>query len=759
MAKAKKKDIPPKEAQTDDEHSTLIKYVNDSDDATQTSRTLSEKARDYYDSKQWTAEEVSKLKAQKQAATVINRCKPKMDSLMGMEKAAKTTAKAFPRTPKHEKGAEAATESIRFVLQDNAFDQIRSAVWENILIEGTGGGEVIVEPRDDGFRVTINHIMWDRLVYDPHCRTKDFNRRSCRYLGQVVWMDYDEALEMYPEAKDVLEVMQDGSQTYDDKPRWMDTTRKRVKIVELYYKKDGDVWYACFTRGGYCEKPKISPYKNEEGETEWPYEFASAFVDREGGRYGAMLQLLDVQDELNKRRSKALHLMSVRQIRLEKGAVDDVNKVRQELAKPDGVIETTPGMEFEVLKTGDMAAAQFNLLTEAKMEIDNVGANAATQGKDKTVQSGVALRARQQAGQTEIGPIFDVLKYWQLRVFRKVWNRVKQYWKEEKWIRVTDDEHNLRWVGLNKPITRGEMLLQQAQEAGAPPEILAQIQQKIQQDPMMKEVVDTHNDVAELDVDIVLSDVPDVLTAQIEDFQVLGEMVKSGFQMPPIAVIEASPLSNKDKLIKMMKEESPPSPKIQQAMQQMQEQLKTTGEAAQKLQQENQALKLDTTTEQQKLQADAQAEAGRAALKKQQLDAEYALKRDLQDRDSSLARAKALDDFNLKRDMMVKEHELNKEMMSEKNGMERSKMEFDQKCRSEDQAQKVETEVAPQVIKMLDSGFTEALKALGDLVSENMKLSRELIATMQKDKVVKITSVKRGSDGRLEGGTGVSTLQ
>jgi len=51
---------------------------------------------------------------------------------------------------------------------------------------------------------------------------------------------------------------------------------------------------------------------NEEKETEHAYEFASAFVDRDGGRYGAARQLLDVQDEINKRRSKALHLMSVR---------------------------------------------------------------------------------------------------------------------------------------------------------------------------------------------------------------------------------------------------------------------------------------------------------------------------------------------------------------------------------------------------------------------------------------------------------------
>ena len=64
---------------------------------------------------------------------------------------------------------------------------------------------------------------------------------------------------------------------------------------------------------------------------------------------------------------------------------------------------------------------------------------------------------------------------------------------------------------------------------------------------MMQEVVNTENDIATLDVDIIIDEVPDTITTQIEDFQVLGEMVKSGFQMPPEAVILASPLSNKER--------------------------------------------------------------------------------------------------------------------------------------------------------------------------------------------------------------------
>src|SRR5262245_1465929 len=174
-----------KAAVTDDEHSQLITWVNESDDTTEDTRILAEKSRNYYDSIQWTDAEVEKLKKQKQSPTVINRIKPKIDMLMGTERANRTTVKAMPRTPKETQGAQAATESVRFVLQDNNFSRGRSDVWENLTIEGTGGFEVNVIPKQSSFKVTIKHIMWDRIIYDPHSRRKNFS--DARYLGQVVW--------------------------------------------------------------------------------------------------------------------------------------------------------------------------------------------------------------------------------------------------------------------------------------------------------------------------------------------------------------------------------------------------------------------------------------------------------------------------------------------------------------------------------------------------------------------------------------------
>jgi len=623
----------------DDDFGELIEWVNDAEDATVDARTTSEKCRDFYDSKQWSDSEARALKRRKQAPIVINRIKPKVDGLMGMERANRTTAKAYPRTPQHEKASTAASEAIRYVLDNNFWRQIRSAAWDNMLVEGTGGCEVIVKDQKDGFRITINHIMWDRIIYDPHSRRKDFS--DARYLGQVVWLDYDIALDRFPDGEDVLETMFNGSDTYDDKPSWMDTQRKRVKIVEMYYLRDGDWHYACFTRGGYLKQPKISPYKNEEGETEHPYEFGSLFIDREGNRYGAVLQVLDIQEEINKRRSKALHLISVRQVRWERGAVEDINKTREELARPDGVVETTPGMEFEVLKTGDMAAAQFKLLEESKMEMDAVSFNAAAQGKEDKAMSGVALRSRELAAQTELAPMFDQLKHMDVRVYRKVWNRIKQYWKEEKWIRVTDDPGNLRWVGLNAPITKGQLMLERAQEEGMDPQRLQMLQQQIAQDPMAQEVVNTQNDVAELDVDIVIDDAPDSVTVQEQEFTMLGEMVKSGIPIPPKAIVKASSLKDKDQILKDMEQ-----------MQVDPEQVKKMQQEAQKLAQENQQLKANQQVEFAKIQADVASERAKLQMDRERMEAEVAMERERLATEIQLERAKAENEIMLEREKL-----------------------------------------------------------------------------------------------------------
>jgi hypothetical protein len=559
----------------------LVSYFEDAESASTESRELSERDRRYYDNfndSQWTEEEKVALRKRKQPVTTSNRIKPKINYLLGEEAKRRSLPRAYPRTPKDEDSAHAATDGLRFVIDENRYENIRSAVFKHMCIEGYSGVEIRAEQMpmtaptvQPDFKICIYPLKWDRIFYDQHSREPDFS--DAKYLGQVIWMDQEDANEEYPDSQTVFAQTwaNDGglSNTYDDAPRirWTDAKRKRIRIAEVWH-KEGGVWYHCvYTKGGIISEQE-SPYRDEHGNSMPGIRLQSCFVDQDGNRYGVARDWISIQDEINKRRSKALHLLNVRQTRGEKGAVEDVRKAKQELAKPDGHVETVPGLQFEVLPTGDMAQAHFNLLAEAKGEIDSLGVNAQMAGSDPRNMSGRALMKREESGMSELGPVFDMLNMFDHAVYRHLWCMIRQFWTAEKWIRVTDDENVPRFVGLNQPVTLGQQLLEEAQAQGH--EITPQMVAQAKFDPRMQQIVDVKNNVAQMDVDIVIDNGPASATIQAEQFAELADLAKVRNDIPTVALIEASNLRNKDKLLKEMGK-GDGDPRVQQLQKQIQD--------------------------------------------------------------------------------------------------------------------------------------------------------------------------------------------
>lgn len=550
----------------------LVQWFDDAESVTYDARQKAERDRDYYDNKQWTDAEIKELNKRKQPVVTINRIKRKIDALKGIERQQRTDPKAFPRNPDDEDSANAATDAIRFVVENNNYDQVRSNYWENLLIEGMGAVKVYSVPARDDIEIRIRRVPWDRFFYDPHSHEHDFS--DAKYLGEVIWMDLDDAKRKWPDRKDAISATMAhsvNSETYDDRPKfqtWADQRRKRIRIVQMRW-QDANGWrITTFTKGGVL-KDGPSPYVDENGDPESDLIAASAFIDRDNNRYGAVREMVSPQDEINKRRSKALHLMSVRQSRVEPGseAGQMQRKIRSELAKPDGVVEARAG-EFEILDNGDMATAQFSLLQEAKNEIDMMGPNPSLQGKEDRQLSGRALLAQQQAGLVELAPLLDRKRDMDIRVYRAVWNRIRQFWTEERWIRVTDDEKNLKFVGLNRAVTVGEQL--EKEFGGIPPQFEGSPLLNAQAQENGQPIIE--NSVAEMDVDIILDEGPDSITLQAEQFEQLTQLAGAGLPIPPELIIEASSLRNKDILLEKLQggEMTPEQQQMQQMIQQLQ---------------------------------------------------------------------------------------------------------------------------------------------------------------------------------------------
>lgn len=557
---------------------TVTEFLNNTQDA----RMLSERCRDYYDGKQWTAEQVQALKKRKQAPIVNNRIKIKLNGLLGLTSVRKGDPKAYPRNVEHDsESAEAVTDGLRFAADKCVLNSTFLECADNFFCEGYTGVNVVTETAPNGSTdVVVDHIPWDRIFFDPFSRKHDFSDAGGKGFG--IWMDEKDIIRTFPDADpDALSITagQPGD-TFEDRPKWYYSQGKRRRFLVLtHYRKIDGVWcLGIYTQGGFLVAPFPSPYTDEFGTPECPIELEHAYIDRDNNRYGEIASFLDLQDEINHRRSKALFLLSQRQTFGNRGAVKDVLKAKRELAKPDGHLSVDQGefnKDFGILPTGDMAQGQMDLLMEAKAEMDAGSFNAQLSGERQVGElSGVAIMRLQNAGMTDIIKLFENFGSFKLRVYKQMWNRIRQSWTAEKWVRVTDDEDKLRWVGFNIDQTYGEQLQEIMDDESKPHAMRlgasAQMISLEKENPdMLQTIVKTKNNVAELDMDIILDEAYD--TANVSQEQ-LDAIMKYGIQggLDIIDLLELSNITGKEKLIEKLNnrkqeaakaaQEQPPDP-------------------------------------------------------------------------------------------------------------------------------------------------------------------------------------------------------
>ena len=526
-----------------DRLSKLVQWFEDADEAQEVGepspRQLQQRDIDYYDSIQLTAEEIETLKKRGQPDTTFNFIGPKVDFLIGLEAQGRTDPKAFPRNKQDSETADAATAALRFVHDKEDLDTVFSNVWENMLKPGFGGCEVIVKrSARDRMEIKITQPDWGRIFYDPHSRKRDFS--DARYKGYVLWWDRDEATKKWPEKASIIDgtVAEQVNDTtkLDDKPSWKQwvkpvTQRPRLRVVTMYWKEGEDWFMTRFVKGGILEDGKV-PYVNDDGESICPMLLQSAYVDRENNRYGAVRRLIGPQDEENKARSKFLHLLTVRQTIREVGAVDDPNEMRQQLARPDGDIEVAPGLRFEIVDASPQLTGNLARMRDAQGRMEQMGPSASLQGKPSGDPSGRAIIASQQGGIVEIAPLSDRLRSFKRRVHEAIWQRIRQFWTEERMVRVTDDEDNVKFVGFNRTLTAGEKLREEMEGEGLKADQIDQeFAQILKSDPEAQAKLAqefTENVPAEMDMDITIEESPDVVTIQQEQFEQFVTLLSSG---------------------------------------------------------------------------------------------------------------------------------------------------------------------------------------------------------------------------------------
>jgi hypothetical protein len=512
----------------------LKRTFTDHEQLTYEARRHSLTALDYYDSDQFTRAELAALRERGQPPIVVNRIKPAINGIIGVSQKGTSDPKCWPRQPGDEDAADAATDVLRYIADFNRWKRLKLDVFKDILVPGSGAALI---GADADSQVTITQIRWEEFFHDPRARRPDF--KDARYLGIAKWMYADDVAALYPDKAGAIEAnvqaaggagMMIPDESFQDRPlsgpgtgsAWIDPKLRRLLVCELYW-RDAGTWSRSVFTGTDILEHGPSPYQDHKGRPDCPIEAQSAYVRRDNGRYGAVWDMIGPQDEVNKRRAKSLHLLSVTRIEIkDPSAINiDAEEARREAARPDGVIPYGWGLAPNVTEF----QGNLEMMAEAKAELERMGPSPAVLGRNSEDASGRALLARQQSGLTELANLYGALEDFELRVYRQSWARAKQYWRAPQFIRVTDDANAPRFVGLNQPMTH----------------------------PATGEVLGYQNAVAEMDVDIEIDTQQDVGNLQAEAFSEILDLVKMSpvyqQQMSLKDLILLSPIAHKRAVI------------------------------------------------------------------------------------------------------------------------------------------------------------------------------------------------------------------
>lgn len=536
----------------------LRKMFDEARDLSQKARDEQEKDQDYYDGPGQANPEVRQtLRDRGQPLVIDNRIAPAIDGILGVMESGKTDPRAFPRNPGDQPAADVATKSLRYIAETSRWNAKRMDCAEDYLKQGVCAA--IVEW--DG-EIIAQRGRWETFFYDPKSRENDFS--DAKYMGFAKWMYADEVMADYPERSrmlgDLTTVADSPLQaTWDDRPEdrvtWVDQRRNRLMVVEIYYSSVQGWLRSVYCAAGWLEYGP-SPYVDvRTGETRNPIVAQSFKVDRQNNRYGPIRNMRYMQDEVNARRSRGLHVTNSRQVQnVDPSAPPvDVRTVRQEAARPDGVIP----QGWQTVQATDIANGNLAMLAEAKESLQRMVPVAIAQDlREGSASSGRARQVAQQAGLTQFGRGFGRFEDFEERVYRQMWLCAQQFWTEPKWVRVTDNPQAAEFLQVNEPVMGPvQQPVPMTDEMGRPV-IDAATGQPAMTVQIVEGVVGYENRPSEMDMDIIIASTPDTVALEFETFEAFMQLIQSGVDpMSPVfeVMIELSPLPDKGRLLERLK--------------------------------------------------------------------------------------------------------------------------------------------------------------------------------------------------------------
>jgi hypothetical protein len=451
---------------------------------------------------------------------VYNVIATSLNWIMGSEKRGRTDDKILPRGKEDAKAAERKSKYMKYLGDVNRAAFHRSAAFEDCATVGVGWLECGLQDEDDGEPIFERSESWRNVLWDS--AGSKIEQDDWRYIFRTRWVDEDVAKAMFKhipgaEAKIDSSVQTssvlhsydgiDGDVAMDHAESERDTAtgrsmsefkRRRVRLIQAEYRNPEEVTKL---RGGafngqifdHNDPRHAEQVQNGQATTvtktmmrmrlaimtpkEIIYDAPSIYRhntfsltplwcfrrDRDGLPYGFVRNMRSIQDGVNKRASKALHILSSNKTIIEEGALSEsmtMDQFEVENSRPDGIIIMGNGKLDRIRTDVDRGMDQAHM---AMMSHDisfmqtASGVTDELMGQQTNATSGVAVKARQEQGSLATSGPFDNLRLAHQLHGEKKLSLVEQFATDQKQFRITNMRGAPEFVTMNDGLPENDI--------------------------------------------------------------------------------------------------------------------------------------------------------------------------------------------------------------------------------------------------------------------------------------------------------------
>lgn len=472
---------------------------------------------DYYDNDQWSEEDRATLEERGQVPIVYNVISASVDWVTGSERRARTDFKVVPRRKDGSKPAERKRQLLKYLADVNRTQFSISRAFEDEVKVGLGWIEDGVTDDFDREPIYCRYESWRNILHDSSATELDLS--DARYIFRTKWVDLDVAIAMFPKRRFMIEQSVDnandqivgdyfGDAAMDSQEIALEQStrgsrsedvlnghaRQRVRLIECWYTQpvsmrkiiggqfSGEVYdpnsaghnrdiedgeaevrervssrmhVAIMTHRGLIYSGP-SPYRHNR------YPFTPLWGyrrDRDNLPYGLIRRLRDIQNDVNKRASKALHILSTNKVIMDRGAVKDVDELAEELARPDSVIEVEKGHRFEISADRDLSQWHLEMMSRSIAMIQQAsGVTDELLGRKTNAGSGIAIERRQQQGALATERFFDHLRLAKQISGEKQISLIEQFMHDRKQFRITNMRGTPEYIDINDGLPENDII-------------------------------------------------------------------------------------------------------------------------------------------------------------------------------------------------------------------------------------------------------------------------------------------------------------